>query len=78
MLGLSAEDIAQEKGVGYLKDFTALKGLLDRPGVGAVILCRPTPLPLVMVLARAGVVLPQKSTFFYPKLPSGMTMRSIQ
>lgn len=78
VLGLSAEDIAQEKGVGYLKDFTALNGLVNRPGVGAVILCRPTPLPLVMELARAGVVLPQKSTFFYPKLPSGMTMRSIQ
>ncbi len=78
VFGLTPEDIAAEKGVGYLKDFTALDNLLDQPQVGAVVLCRPTPLPLVMDLARQGVVLPQKSTFFYPKLPTGLTLRLIR
>lgn len=78
VLGLTAEDIAKEKGIGYLKDFSALGKLMARDEVGAVVLCRPTPVSLVWDLALQGITLPQKSTFFYPKLPSGMTMRKIR
>ena len=32
----------------------------------------PTDLNTVMELAKAGIRMPQKSTFFYPKLASGL------
>jgi uncharacterized protein (DUF1015 family) len=33
---------------------------------------RPTPLDEVWAVARRGDVMPQKSTYFYPKLTSGL------
>jgi len=37
-------------------------------------LLRGIPLPQVYALASQGVVLPPKSTYFYPKVPSGLTI----
>ncbi|QOI99574.1 MAG: DUF1015 domain-containing protein [Phycisphaeraceae bacterium] len=38
------------------------------------IIVRPTPLEAVRAVSRAGVLMPQKSTFFYPKLATGLFM----
>jgi uncharacterized protein (DUF1015 family) len=38
-------------------------------------LVNPTPMWQVAAVAESGETMPQKSTFFYPKLPSGLTMR---
>jgi len=40
-------------------------------GAGAAFLLRPTPVERVIALAAAGHRLPQKSTYFEPKLTSG-------
>jgi uncharacterized protein (DUF1015 family) len=42
----------------------------------AVIL-RPTPLAAVRDISRANVLMPQKSTFFYPKLATGLFMHTL-
>jgi hypothetical protein len=42
-------------------------------GEGAILVA-PTSLQRVFDLARRGEVMPQKSTFFYPKLTSGLLM----
>lgn len=42
----------------------------------AVIL-RPTPLAAVHDISRANVLMPQKSTFFYPKLATGLFMHTL-
>lgn len=36
------------------------------------IIVRPTPLEAVRDISRAGELMPQKSTFFYPKLATGL------
>jgi uncharacterized protein (DUF1015 family) len=36
-----------------------------------------TPVEQVMAVADAGAVMPQKSTYFYPKLPTGLVMRAL-
>ena len=36
------------------------------------VLVRPTPLSAVRDVSRANVLMPQKSTFFYPKLATGL------
>ena len=55
-----------ETGAGGGSDFAQL----------AVIL-RPTPLSAVRDIRRANVLMPQKSTFFYPKLATGLFMHML-
>ena len=40
-------------------------------------LVNPTPMWQVQAVAESGETMPQKSTFFYPKLASGLVMRRI-
>lgn len=56
----------QETGAGGGSHFAQL----------AVIL-RPTPLAAVRDISRANVLMPQKSTFFYPKLATGLFMHTL-
>ena len=37
----------------------------------------PTPMWQVAAVAESGDTMPQKSTFFYPKLATGIAMRTI-
>ena len=39
---------------------------------------RPTPAGAVAAVARAGERMPQKSTYFYPKVASGFAMRLLR
>ncbi|MEM1329496.1 MAG: DUF1015 domain-containing protein [Planctomycetota bacterium] len=41
------------------------------------VVVRPTPLEAVREVSRAGEVMPQKSTFFYPKLATGLFMHDL-
>ncbi len=45
---------------------------------GAAFLLPPLPVEVTWELARAGVRLPPKSTYFWPKLPSGLLFRSLE
>ena len=47
---------------------------VDRGEAEAAFLLRPTRIEDVWEVARRGDVMPQKSTFFYPKLTSGLLM----
>jgi hypothetical protein len=41
------------------------------------VIVRPTPLEAVRDVSRAGQVMPQKSTFFFPKLATGLFMHAL-
>jgi len=41
------------------------------------VIVRPTPLEAVRAVSRAGELMPQKSTFFYPKLATGLFMNPL-
>jgi uncharacterized protein (DUF1015 family) len=41
-------------------------------------LLRPTPLPALEDLGKHNEVMPQKSTYFYPKLATGMVLNALQ
>src|SRR5205085_2633688 len=70
---------AQEKqtNLRYVKDFSAALAEARRPGVQAVFLFNPTRIEQLEAVASTGEVMPQKSTFFYPKLASGLVMNPI-
>ena len=51
--------------------------IVDRGDAKAAFLLRPASLEQVWALAEAGEVMPQKSTYFYPKLLSGLLFHPV-
>jgi uncharacterized protein (DUF1015 family) len=76
---LGVDRAAQEKqtNLRYVKDFAAALAEARKPDVQAVFLLNPTRIGQLQAVANAGEVMPQKSTFFYPKLASGLVMNPI-
>lgn len=76
---LGIDRAAQEKqtNLRYVKDTAAALAEARDPKVQAVLLMNPTPVHHVKAVADAGEVMPQKSTFFYPKLASGLVLNPI-
>jgi hypothetical protein len=52
--------------------------LFGPEGAQLAIIVRPTPLAAVRDISRAGVLMPQKSTFFYPKLATGLFIHPLE
>lgn len=71
MLGMSTEDIGAKKGIRFVKTVAEAKRLIWG-GYDRVFLLPPTPLSTIIKIAKSGEVMPQKSTYFYPKLLSGL------
>ena len=46
--------------------------LIDSGDFDAAFLLRPTPVEQVREIAAAGVNMPPKSTYFFPKVPTGV------
>jgi uncharacterized protein (DUF1015 family) len=61
-------------GVTYTPDREEAVAAVDRGEAEAAFLLRPTQIADVWAFARRGDVMPQKSTFFYPKLTSGLLL----
>jgi uncharacterized protein (DUF1015 family) len=72
--GLDPEvvDRLQPEGVTYTPHADEAVAAVDRGDAEAAFLLRPTRIEDVWEIARRGDVMPQKSTFFYPKLTSGL------
>ena len=52
-------------------------GMVDAGEAGAAFLLRPPTLEQVRAVAEAGQTMPQKSTYFYPKLLSGLLFHAV-
>lgn len=76
-LGLGIDQAAQsaQTNLRYSKSFDdALLAAGAGSGVQAVFLMNPTRMDEVIHVAESGEVMPQKSTYFMPKLPTGLVM----
>ena len=60
------------EGVSYTPYEEEAKAAVDSGAAEAALLVRPPSVDLVRELAERGETMPQKSTYFYPKLPSGL------
>ncbi len=60
--------------VAYSADHHHVIDEVRRGRAAAGVLLNPTPLEQVLAVADAGAVMPQKSTYFMPKVPSGLVM----
>jgi len=74
--GLDPELVEQAAptGLTYTPRREEAVAAVDRGEAEAAFLLRPTRIEDVWEVARRGDVMPQKSTFFYPKLTSGLLM----
>jgi uncharacterized protein (DUF1015 family) len=71
-LGLSDDDIAHFNGLFYARDTSEALALVSSGEYDAAFLMRPTPVGQVSEIAGAGENMPPKSTFFFPKLLTGL------
>jgi uncharacterized protein (DUF1015 family) len=71
-LGLSDEDISHLDGLFYARDTAEALALVGAGDYDAALLVRPTPVAQVKDIAAAGENMPPKSTYFFPKLLTGL------
>jgi len=84
LLGIDAAALEAQSHVTYVKSTEAALAALAKPsGDGdptpqAGFFLNPTPVEQVVAVADAGQTMPQKSTFFYPKIASGVLFRTVR
>lgn len=71
-LGLSDEDISHLHDFGYARDTEQAVELVQSGAFDVAFLMRPTPVAQVREVAQEGENMPPKSTFFFPKLLTGL------
>lgn len=77
-LGIDAAQLARQDHVRYTRDAVeAARSVIDGQSQLALFLAH-TPVAQLLDVARAGAVMPQKSTYFYPKPATGLVIRRIE
>jgi uncharacterized protein (DUF1015 family) len=76
-VGLSADDIAAKKGLGYTPSKEQATESLRAKEYDACFFLRPTPVEQVRAVAAAGETMPPKSTYFFPKLLTGIAFNPL-
>lgn len=77
-LGITAHAVASEANLSYEREAQAALEAVDRGAAQITFLLNAVDVDLVMKVATAGEAMPQKSTDFFPKLLSGITMYRIE
>jgi uncharacterized protein (DUF1015 family) len=71
-LGLTDDDISHFKGLFYARDTADALAVVRAGEYDAAFLMRPTPIEQVREVAAEGENMPPKSTYFFPKLLTGL------
>src|SRR4051794_33513891 len=77
-LGMSEDDISHLNGLGYARTAEEAKARVDAGEADAAFLMSPTPVDRVRDVAAAGENMPPKSTYFYPKVLTGMVFNPLE
>jgi uncharacterized protein (DUF1015 family) len=73
LLGIGAEAVTAGA-IGYTKSAAEAVATVDRGEADAAFLLEGTPVAAIEAVARDGDVMPQKSTYFYPKALTGLVI----
>lgn len=74
MLGITQEAQEKQLNLVYVKSYDEALTACKKDANQLVFLLNPTKIEQVKAVAEAGFVMPQKSTYFYPKLLSGLVL----
>ena len=78
LLGLDADKVREQTNIRYLRDAGEAVDQARRGEADITFLTNPVTMEQLREVAFAGSVMPQKSTDFYPKLLSGLTIYALQ
>ncbi len=76
-LGISRAAQESQTYLRYVKDNEQALSAAREADVQAVFMMNPTLVTQVMAVSEAGEVMPQKSTYFYPKIASGIVLNPL-
>ena len=71
LAGFPADKAKDPDYIQFSPDVAVLRETLDREG-GVAFYLNPTPVSALCAIAEEGETMPPKSTYFYPKVPSGL------
>jgi uncharacterized protein (DUF1015 family) len=77
-LGIGEEAVRDEKHIEYVRGIDAAYAKVQSGAAQLAFLLEPTTMEQVAGVAFSGGVMPQKSTDFYPKLLSGLTIYKLE
>ena len=78
VLGLDPEKVREQTNIRYLRDAAEAVDQVHRGEADIAFLTNPVTMEQLKEVAFAGSVMPQKSTDFYPKLLSGLTIYALE
>ena len=76
-LGMSEDDISHLRGLDYSKNLPDAIERVESGAADAGFFMRATPVEQVREVAEAGESMPPKSTYFFPKVPTGLVFNPL-
>ncbi len=77
-LGMTEDDISHLNGLQYSKSTADAREAVESGRVDAGFFLRATPVDQVREVAAEGESMPPKSTYFYPKVPTGLVFNLLE
>ncbi len=77
-LDLTDDDISHLHDFGYARDADQALALIDQAAYDVAFLLRPTPVQQVRDVAASGQSMPPKSTYFFPKVLTGLLFSPLE
>lgn len=76
-LGIDKENMANQKNLSYTRSADEAIAAVQSGSAQAAFFLNPTRITEIRDVAAAGGKMPQKSTYFYPKLITGLVMNQM-
>ena len=77
VLGIDKENMAKQINLGYTRDVSEAVETVKAKKANCAFLINATRVSQIKDAALAGEKMPQKSTYFYPKLITGLVMNEL-
>jgi uncharacterized protein (DUF1015 family) len=77
IMGFDNRRLDDEKLIGYASQADEALQAIDKGRYDVAFILNPTRIEQVQQVARKGLIMPRKSTYFYPKVKSGLVMYSL-
>jgi uncharacterized protein (DUF1015 family) len=77
-LNMSDDDIDHLNGLAYARDAQHAIELIEHREYDGAFFMSPTPVERVQAVARSGESMPPKSTYFFPKVPTGLLFNPLR
>ena len=77
LAGMSEADIAAKRGIGYAKSVPDALAMLEEGSYEVAFFLRPIPVDQVRAVAETDENMPPKSTYFFPKVMTGLVFNPL-